>query len=288
MYLVIGYNNCKKAVEACIENRYFTVAYLYDEEKTMDLHIHNCLEIYYSISGGKHFLIGDKCYEIAPGDAFVINQYESHHVTLTGTEPHERIVLSIDPEFLAGLSSPHTDLTRCFHSRTPSQGNRLSLSRELQQRFIYYAHKITGTSGYGADLVERAALTELIVMLENVFEQPPQNAPAHQYQYNRMVMDLLEYINLNIRERLTVKQLAKHFFVSESYLCRAFRMEMGTTINKYITARRISMAKAMLMNGVSVTEACEMSGFNDYVNFIKSFTNKVGVSPKRFSKWSTN
>ena len=42
------------------------------------------------------------------------------------------------------------------------------------------------------------------------------------------------------------------------------------------------------MNGASVAEACEGSGFNDYVNFVKSFTGKVGMPPKRFSKYNSN
>ena len=35
----------------------FAFAHLYNDEKAMDMHIHDCYEIYYSISGGKQFLI---------------------------------------------------------------------------------------------------------------------------------------------------------------------------------------------------------------------------------------
>ena len=57
----------------------------------------------------------------------------------------------------------------------------------------------------------------------------------------------------------------------------------GTTINKYVVARRISVAKRLLAQGCSVHEACEQSGFGDYAHFIRAFGQAVGVSPKQYA-----
>lgn len=73
--------SCKTAIENCLRTRTFSVAHLYKEEKAMEMHIHDCYELYYSISGGKQFLIDNRFYTIAPGDLFIINQYESHKLT---------------------------------------------------------------------------------------------------------------------------------------------------------------------------------------------------------------
>jgi hypothetical protein len=35
----------------------------------MAMHIHDCYELYYSISGGKQFLIDCTCYQMGPGDS---------------------------------------------------------------------------------------------------------------------------------------------------------------------------------------------------------------------------
>ena len=51
---------CKEAIEHCMSTHTFAFAHLYGDEKIMDMHIHNCCEVYYSISGGKQFLI-DNC-----------------------------------------------------------------------------------------------------------------------------------------------------------------------------------------------------------------------------------
>ena len=42
-------------------------------EKAMDMHIHDCYEIYYSICGGKQFLIDNCFYTIAPGEFYCIS-----------------------------------------------------------------------------------------------------------------------------------------------------------------------------------------------------------------------
>jgi AraC-like DNA-binding protein len=62
----------------------------------------------------------------------------------------------------------------------------------------------------------------------------------------------------------------------------------GTTINKYITARRISIAKSLLSNGANINDVYIDCGFNDYSNFLKSFKKAVGVSPKKYSTFSMN
>ena len=61
-------NSCKEAMASSIENKYFSIAHLYKDEKAMEMHIHDCYEVYFSISGGKQFLIDNKVYDIAPGD----------------------------------------------------------------------------------------------------------------------------------------------------------------------------------------------------------------------------
>ena len=57
-------NSCKEAMAKSIESKYFAIAHLYKDEKAMEMHIHDCYEVYFSISGGKQFLIDNKVYDI--------------------------------------------------------------------------------------------------------------------------------------------------------------------------------------------------------------------------------
>ncbi len=283
------FSSCKSAIDSCISDKYFAIAHLFFEEKTMNVHIHDCYEIYYSISGGKQFLIDNKTYKIEPGDLFFINQYESHHLSQIEQKEHERIVISIHPDFLRSLSTEKTELDYCFLHREPGFSHRISLDKNQQQRFMYYIHKITGLSGYGEDILERLAFTELMVFFNKEFYASAQKEEAvnsFTCQYDQQVNDILEYINANINEPITIQLLAEQFFLSKSFICRIFKQSTGTTVNKYLTARRISIAKALLSEGSSVNEVYEQCGFQDYSTFLKSFAKSVGLSPKKYALYN--
>ena len=186
-------SSCHQAIENCASTQTFAIAHLYKEEKTMDMHIHDCYEIYYSISGGRQFLIDNKFYAIEPGDVFIINQYESHKITQVDKEVHERIVLSIHPEYTKQLSSPRTDLDACFCSRPENFCHKLSLSKEQQNRFLYYINKITDAEGYGQDILEQTAFMELLVLLNRLTLSNRPVTAASPAIYNQQVDDILKY-----------------------------------------------------------------------------------------------
>ncbi|HCM12805.1 MAG TPA: AraC family transcriptional regulator, partial [Lachnospiraceae bacterium] len=192
-------------------------------------------------------------------------------------------------DFLKQLSTPNTAMDYCFQYRTPGFSHRISLDKDQQQRFMYYIHKLTSLSGYAEDVMERAIFTEFMVFLNKAFfsqiKVKEENVNIR-YQYDEQVNEILEYINQNIASPITIDHLANQFYLSKSYICRIFKQATGTTINKYLTARRISIAKSLLSEGMYVNEVCEKCGFRDYSNFLKSFTKAVGVSPKKYALYN--
>lgn len=279
-------DSCKSCIASCIQNKYFAFSHLYSDEKPMDMHIHDCYEIYYSISGGKQFLIDNSFYRILPGDIFFINQYESHYITQVDSQIHERIVFSIYPEFLKSLCSSKTDLDTCFHERNGRSSHKVSLTAEDQKKFLYFVHKLSDISGYGQDIMERAVFSEMMVFLNNRFERRSSTAADSTLSLDARVDEILSYVNQHIAESLSVENLASHFFLSTSYISRLFKASTGTTINKYITAKRITHAKELLSEGYTVSETWIACGFQDYSGFFRSFRKATGLSPKKYSQFA--
>lgn len=285
------HNSCKAAIQSCLDTRTFSAAHLYNDEKTMSIHIHDCYEVYYSISGGKQFLIDNRFYDFQPGDVFFINQYESHYLSQIDCVTHERIVLSVYPDYLKQLSTERTDLSRCFTNRETTFGHKLSLSMEEQKRFLFYIHKLSEQKGFGEDILDRAAFLALMAFLNRIFLERCEEEQASGRLKSekaggakpRQIDAILSYVNQNLTQELTIQKLAAHFYLSSSYLCKIFKDATGTTINRYITAKRISRAKELLAEGYTVTETCGMCGFQDYSNFLKAFTKAVGISPKKYA-----
>ena len=174
----------------------------------------------------------------------------------------------------------------------------MTLSAEEQKRFLYYVHRFTENTGYGQDVLDQAVFLELMTFLNRIFLERCQtdlrflNAAQKNQKtvvaFHSQIDEILSYINLNLTEELTISGLADHFFLSPSYLCKIFKDSTGTTINKYITARRITRAKSLLSDGCSVTDTCSLCGFHDYSNFLKSFTRAVGISPKKYAQFSSS
>jgi len=283
-------NSCKEATETCIASGQFAFSHLYNHEKTMNVHIHDCYEIYYAISGGKQFLIDGNCYEINDGDIFFINQFESHYLSQVDTDIHERIVIAVHPDYLKQLSTPQTDLDYCFHSHDKhSLNNKVHLSKDEQKYFMYFIYKLKANQGFGSDIIDQALFAQMMVFLNKAYKQETEKkiaATKKQTQYHTQVGDVLSYINQNIQADLAIDTLASQFYLSNSYLCRIFKSATGTTINKYITAKRITISKELLSQGYSVNETCEKCGFNDYSNFLKSFRKAVGISPKKYAQFN--
>ncbi|SCJ02111.1 Multiple antibiotic resistance protein marA [uncultured Clostridium sp.] len=278
-------SSCKLSIEKCINNKSFSIAHLYSEEETMGIHIHDCYEIYFSISGGKQILIDNKFYNINPGDVFVINQFESHYISKIDKMVHERIVISIHPDFLKSLSTENTNLDYCFTHRCDNFSHKITLNSEDKNRFMYFINKIASSNGFGSDLIDYATFIELITSITKLYVSK-NDTLENTYKYNEQIQKILSYINDNLKNNITIEHLAKHFFLSESYICRIFKSSTGTTINRYINARRISLAKSLLSNGHNVTYVYNECGFNDYSNFLKVFKKIVGVSPKKYSNFS--
>ena len=196
--------------------------------------------------------------------------------------------LLFHPDLIRGTSLGQEIKNYSFFSYETNEA--LHLSEEEQNRFRYFIHKLTGFSGFGSDLEERAVFTELMVFLNRIFYSKSKSGelPLDAAAYHTQVDDILTFINQNIDSQLSIDDLSSHFYLSSSYLCRIFKAATGTTINKYITAKRITVAKSLLSTGYSVTETCERCGFNDYSNFLKAFTKAVGISPKKYAQCSAS
>ena len=180
----------------------------------------------------------------------------------------------------------YDDLDACFQKRSEKFSHKISLSSEQQGRFLYFVNKILTSNGYGHDLLEKAIFTELFVMINQIIVDKENNrAEEKTATYNEQVDAILSYLNNNIQYPISIGDLSKHFYISESYICRIFKSATGTTINKYMTARRISIAKSLLAEGIGVSEVCDRCGFSDYSNFLKAFTKSVGISPKKYSQY---
>lgn len=101
---------------------------------------------------------------------------------------------------------------------------------------------------------------------------------------NHVVNQALDYINENIyNPELTLKVVAQHIFVNESYLSRIFKKEVGENLIGYIIQKRIAKSMQLLSTtDLKVYEIADQIGIRDPHYFSTCFKKQVGVTIKEY------
>ena len=276
------FESCSLAIAHACDNASFGIYYSEDRNANPNIHIHDCCEIFFCLSGGKSFLIGGQLYEVNDNDIFVINQYEAHKITYEQGAEFHRYVFQISPDFLHNCSTRETDLTKCFYPHKHGFDHRVHLDDEEADKMRKRLERLSVDEGYGDDLVKHSIMTEILVDINRAFiNREGVDTHAHSHKAVNLAMD---YINKNFGDPITLENVAKASYLSVNQLCRLFTEHCGTTVAKYITSKRITEAKKMLASGRSVTETAMICGFGDYSGFIRVFKKNVGVTPGKYKR----
>ncbi|MDP4093559.1 MAG: AraC family transcriptional regulator [Bacillota bacterium] len=248
---------------------------------------HDVFEIFFLLSGHVTYLIEGRSYRLSPGDILLINNNELHKPVLTSGEAYERIIVWIKPDFLNKHSIKDCDLSYCFHHALINVQNliRLNVSdRKKIQNAVFLLEDACESAEFGNHILRNSYMMEIIVHINRYFLQSSKSENINHAEFNDKISRLVDYINQNLAENLSLDQLSEKFYLSKYHLLHEFKKYTGYSIHQYILQKRLISAKKLLKEGMSVNEVCEASGFNDYSNFIRTFKNNYGVSPKRYSK----
>lgn len=270
-------------------NRYFRYGHRRTESPpNFDFHLHDQFEIYFFIAGDVHYLIEKKVYPLQYGDLLIINNRELHKPTFRSDAPYENIVVHFDPSVAAAVSalSPFP-LLDCYINRPLGEHNKLSLShQQLEEATSLFGRieQLDWTDEEGAELLLTVYMTELLVLINRVYRQRLDPHSSGQLALDDKLAPVLDYIDHHLEHDLSLEALERQFYMNRYYLSRLFKKTTGSTIHDYILLKRIALAKKLLHDDCTVTNACERSGFNDYSNFIRMFKRYVGVPPGQYRK----
>lgn len=107
--------------------------------------------------------------------------------------------------------------------------------------------------------------------------------PKNKFQ-NNYITEAIEFINKNISENFSVKDVAKHCHISIATLERHFESSFSMCPTSYIKKKRLTNATKLLSQGYSVTDVSYLSGFSDCSNFISVFKKEYKITPLQYQK----
>ena len=102
-------------------------------------------------------------------------------------------------------------------------------------------------------------------------------------QYNRL-SPLLEFIDRNYANPLTLAQLAEVIGVTPQYLCSLFKKTTGLRAFEYINRVRVKKSKEIMHEdlNISIKEVARLSGYDDVSYFCLIFKKLEHITPNEF------
>lgn len=120
--------------------------------------------------------------------------------------------------------------------------------------------------------------TSILILLDMIYV-------SENYNVNKVLKEVREYINMNYNKKITLDNLADNFFISKFYLSHIFKDEFNITINQYITRIRVEKSiELMNRRELSIDDILKRVGFSSRSHFTNAFKKIIGVAPGTYRK----
>lgn len=221
-------------------------------------------------------------YEIAAGDMILCNIFDPHYYKEVGPDARcERFNLGIEFTKLLQFSTKDINLPVLFQKYNSGYPILHLGFNELLKYYdlinIYKKNKLKYSQGL---LLSGLIQLLLAYAYEDAWEYLEKDIKNTENM--QAVTRVVEYIHEHLSEDIRLSQLAKEANYSVSYICAAFKNVMNKTINNYIKEKRLDLAIQYLKTDMSIAEAAERVGFNNYSYFYKAFKSVYGISPVEY------
>lgn len=253
--------------------------------KDVELHHHDFFEIYFLLAGDVTYLIESRIVHVMPGDLLLISPKELHQVCIQPEmSVYERYVLWVDPDTIRQLSDGRIDLLSGLDPNRPGYGNQLRLGSQDRSRIqdlMEQLHRESSGDGYGAEMLRRSLLTQLLIAINRLVLQQG-TYTEESTQTSQAVRQVVNYVNLHYSEPISLDLLAEKFYVSKYHLSHEFNRQIGTSVYRYIQKKRLLMARQLLAQGKKPNEVYTSCGFGDYAGFYRAFKSEYQIGPREF------
>ncbi len=251
--------------------------------KVFDFHYHDFHKILFLVQGVVSYNIEGNVYSLRPMDIVLVNHGEIHCPIIDENCIYERYVLYISPSYLSTFSSSNYSLDQCFSSARQKHSHVIRMPQFEQNLLLEKLQKIETAfqdQGYAHELLEENAFVEFLVQLNrSALTQPAEY--INKKSYSLRIAPIIDYINDHLTQNFSLEDLADHFFLSKSYLMHTFKDETGYTIGNYISTKRLFLARDFIAKGHSITEACFLSGFQNYTTFSRAYKKLFQTPPRK-------
>lgn len=240
-------------------------------------HSHEFAEIIFILDGRGAVYVNGVGHSLKKGDLVIYNAGVTHYETSDPKEP-------LEAQFVAFDKFEITDLEpNCF---LPPHYDFLYHTEDMYDDFRKYFNTIIeetiNKKQFYAEIAQNASHTLIMYLFRMLNRTEGTNELLHR---NEALMRAMRYIDAHFSEDISLDVIAEQCYINKYHLSHLFAKYEGTTVGKYILAKRLDEAKRLLhFNELSVMEISQQSGFNDLSYFCRAFKKEVGSTPRQYRK----
>lgn len=250
----------------------------------VSLHSHTFYELLYCTNTcGVEYLLGAERYRLQKGDILLVPPGVSHRPLLPAQlpEPYRRDLLWLSEEMIALVNQTLPPAERGLYRSIRllrTAGTPWEFLGELFRTGVREAeHRQPGW--------EMAVLGNTLQLLTHLRRAAEDRSAAPLRAEQPQLLDrVLAYVEEHLAEKLSLGEVARQFWVSESTITQLFHHKMGVSFYRCVTQRRLIAAKSRILAGEPLEAVAPAVGFADYSTFYRAFKREYGISPRQYRK----
>lgn len=126
-------------------------------------------------------------------------------------------------------------------------------------------------------------VTQVLEQIEAELMPAERQGAGQKTVNNLLILRAQEYINLNYRTKVTLRDVAAALYISPNYLSDLFKKHTGMKFSDYLLEVRMEKSKQYLMDiHYKVGDISELVGFSDARYFSSTFRKRFDMTPLEF------
>ena len=259
-------------MDKCEIFNYGTVSMHHSESEkpspsSFEKHCHTTYEVLFVLEGVGHYMYEGERYDITSGTVALVLPCKFHYAEPSVNHAYNRYVLNFSGDDIPSEIAEYLEKYGSAVMRV--DGERRRRIEEIFGRLENLCDIETGLRSAMA----RVLIGEMLITALN--NQPPTDA----HEDDDLGAMVIKYLNERITSRITLDEIAHDFFVSKSYLCRAFKEYNKISVFGYINNKKVVLARQMIEEGANASVAAYSVGFADYSTFYRAYKRVFGTAP---------
>ena len=242
-------------------------------------HYHQNPEFFYVLKGSMEVKIDDKTYEMRQGDILLINANKRH--TMTGREGILAARFEIDFHLLAEYMGSMQLLFWC-NTIADKNDAYAELRKVLDQILARYFERDEKGALYLNALYFQAAH----ILTSNFLVNADDARFGDWDSQNRIrIRNIQNYIQANYQMQISLNDLADRLYLSNAYLSKYIKKNLGMTFIEYLNNVRLFHAvDELLYTDKNITHIALDNGFPTSAAFTKTFKESYNEAPSEYRK----